>query len=225
MDDPLLQPPSPEFHPSSSTIQLTFVAGTIMNILAVYGSAYGQAEMVVQRLAAALERHGHSVTVHKGNAVPPEVSVRDYDAFILGASIIAGHYQKYVVEFAQRHVALLNERPSVFVSVNGTLPSDVSEWQAASKRYVTQFAAQTGWRPRWTLTVSGALRYTRYGFITRFVMRMISRRRGGPTDTSRDYEFTDWNAVDRFGADLSDALSRDPNAAASDGVPASLAQR
>jgi len=27
---------------------------------------------------------------------------------------------------------------------------------------------------------------------------MITRRNGGPTDTSRDYDFTDWSAVTQF---------------------------
>jgi menaquinone-dependent protoporphyrinogen oxidase len=29
-------------------------------------------------------------------------------------------------------------------------------------------------------------------------MKRIARKEGGPTDTSRDYEYTDWEAVDRF---------------------------
>jgi menaquinone-dependent protoporphyrinogen oxidase len=47
-------------------------------------------------------------------------------------------------------------------------------------------------------TLGGALRYTQYGFLKRFLMKQISRRHNGPTDTSRDYEFTDWQRVDRF---------------------------
>lgn len=38
-------------------------------------------------------------------------------------------------------------------------------------------------------------------------MRAISRSQGGPTDTSREYEFTDWDAVDRFGQALADGLA------------------
>jgi menaquinone-dependent protoporphyrinogen oxidase len=37
-------------------------------------------------------------------------------------------------------------------------------------------------------------------------MKTITRRRGGPTDTSQDYEYTDWDAVDRFAEDLAEAL-------------------
>jgi menaquinone-dependent protoporphyrinogen oxidase len=39
--------------------------------------------------------------------------------------------------------------------------------------------------------VAGALLYRQYGFLTRFVLRMISKQKGGDTDTSRDYEYTD----------------------------------
>jgi menaquinone-dependent protoporphyrinogen oxidase len=33
-------------------------------------------------------------------------------------------------------------------------------------------------------------------------MRRISAKEGGDTDTSRDYEYTDWAAVDRFAREL-----------------------
>jgi menaquinone-dependent protoporphyrinogen oxidase len=29
-------------------------------------------------------------------------------------------------------------------------------------------------------------------------MKRIARKAGAPTDTSRDYQFTDWAALDRF---------------------------
>ena len=38
----------------------------------------------------------------------------------------------------------------------------------------------------------------RYNFLIRFVMKRIARKAGAPTDTSRDYEFTDWSTLDAF---------------------------
>jgi len=35
-------------------------------------------------------------------------------------------------------------------------------------------------------------------------MKAITAREGGPTDTSRDYDFTDWPAVDQFADDAAD---------------------
>jgi menaquinone-dependent protoporphyrinogen oxidase len=44
--------------------------------------------------------------------------------------------------------------------------------------------------------------YSQYGFFLRWIMRMIARRNGEPTDTSRDHDYTDWAAVDRFAQDV-----------------------
>jgi menaquinone-dependent protoporphyrinogen oxidase len=60
------------------------------------------------------------------------------------------------------------------------------------------FVQETGWRPPYVLPVAGALAYSKYNFFIKLIMKTISRMAGGPTDTSRDYEFTDWVALDRF---------------------------
>ncbi len=63
---------------------------------------------------------------------------------------------------------------------------------------IGRFVAETGWAPAHVLPVAGALAYSRYNFLIRFVLKRIARANGAPTDTSRDYEFTDWQAVDNF---------------------------
>jgi menaquinone-dependent protoporphyrinogen IX oxidase len=44
--------------------------------------------------------------------------------------------------------------------------------------------------------------YTKYGFFLRWITMLVSRRKGGPTDMTRDHETTDWDAVDHFASDL-----------------------
>jgi menaquinone-dependent protoporphyrinogen oxidase len=63
---------------------------------------------------------------------------------------------------------------------------------------VEELLAQTGFEPRDVALFGGALAYTRYGWLKRLVMRHISKKEGGATDTSRDWDYTDWEAVDRF---------------------------
>jgi menaquinone-dependent protoporphyrinogen oxidase len=48
--------------------------------------------------------------------------------------------------------------------------------------------------------------YTQYGPVLRWIAKFVSKRRGGPTDTSQDHEFTDWKAVDRFAERLAKAM-------------------
>lgn len=177
-----------------------------MKILAVYGSNFGQAEAVLRRIAATLEGWGNAVVVYKGDAVPAGVAVEDFDAVVIAASIAVGKYQAYMREFVQRNLAALRERPTAFVSVNGANPETDPEWQVEARGYVDAFLEETGWQPRWTATFSGALRFPRYGLVTRLVMKLISRQEGGPTDTSREFEFTDWDHVDRFAAELAEGL-------------------
>jgi menaquinone-dependent protoporphyrinogen oxidase len=52
--------------------------------------------------------------------------------------------------------------------------------------------------------------YTQYGLFLRWIMKRISRRKGGPTDTTRDHDFTDWAAVDRFAERLAEAVPPAP---------------
>jgi menaquinone-dependent protoporphyrinogen oxidase len=37
-------------------------------------------------------------------------------------------------------------------------------------------------------------------------MRAVARREGGSTDTTRDHEYTDWDAVNRFADQIVDAV-------------------
>jgi menaquinone-dependent protoporphyrinogen oxidase len=74
--------------------------------------------------------------------------------------------------------------------------------RAQTMEIVDKLLVDTGWHPRRVELVAGALPYTRYNFLIRFVMRQIAKKEGGDTDTSRDYEYTDWNAVERFAVEF-----------------------
>jgi menaquinone-dependent protoporphyrinogen oxidase len=59
-------------------------------------------------------------------------------------------------------------------------------------------------------SVAGRLAYTQYSLVTRWLMRRIARKEHAPTDTSRDYELTDWTALEgdtrQFGQDVRDCV-------------------
>jgi len=50
------------------------------------------------------------------------------------------------------------------------------------------------------VSFAGALLYSRYNPFLRVLMRLFSAAAGGDTQTSRDYDYTDWAAVERFAA-------------------------
>jgi menaquinone-dependent protoporphyrinogen oxidase len=188
------------------------------NILLVYGTAYGQTARITQRIALVLTDAGHTVTVQRGDLLPPDLSLGEYNAFFVAASVLFGRHQRYIRSFVRSHVARLNAAPSAFVSVCGAAAGSAPEGAGPPQGYVDKFLRETGWRPWATRSFAGALPYTRYGPFVRWMMRMISRRTGRPTDASRDYDFTDWEAVDRFARELAETLAV-PGPASGAGAP------
>jgi menaquinone-dependent protoporphyrinogen oxidase len=80
--------------------------------------------------------------------------------------------------------------------------------RSPSERKFENFEQQTGWRPVQIGLFSGALLYRQYGFLKRLMMkRIVSSKPGNlSTDTSRDHEYTEWDAVERFAEDFLNRL-------------------
>jgi menaquinone-dependent protoporphyrinogen oxidase len=175
-------------------------------ILVVYGSKYGQTERVAGRIAGVLRDAGHVVDIHRGDQLPDGLPLGDYDGFLVAASVLMGRHQKYIREFVRRYAILLNEAPSAFVSVCGAAGGDPPQAQA----YIDALLRETGWHPTLVRSFTGAVAYTRYGWWFRWYLKLISRRKGLPTDTSRDWDFTEWNEVEQFAGEVARRLSSPP---------------
>jgi menaquinone-dependent protoporphyrinogen oxidase len=67
---------------------------------------------------------------------------------------------------------------------------------------IGRFLSRTGWHPRMTKPVAGALLYTRYNPFMRWIMKRIVQKGGGDTDTSRDYEYTNWDDLRAFAGEF-----------------------
>jgi len=74
----------------------------------------------------------------------------------------------------------------------------MEEEHREAEKLTNEFLGQTGWKPLMITQIAGALKYTEYDFFKRLIMKMISKREGRTTDTSQDYEYTDWDAVKKF---------------------------
>ncbi len=165
-------------------------------ILIVYGTRYGQTARIVQRIARVLTTQGCDVTTVRGDAPGPGLGLDAYDGLVVGASLIAGHYQRYVERWIRRHSNALPGLPSLFVAVSGSAASADPEERVQAGAIMETFLAKVGWRPDATASVGGAIAYTRYNPLLRWMMKRISAKEGGPTDTSRDHELTDWDQVE-----------------------------
>jgi menaquinone-dependent protoporphyrinogen oxidase len=169
-----------------------------MHILIIYGSVEGQTHKIAERIAEVLRNQGQQVTTLSGERVPADFSLDQYDAAIVGGAIYIGKYPKYIKTFVSRYRDRLNSIPSAFYTVCMGIRSQRPESREEALQFGPNFFAETGWQPKLSATFAGAVKYTQYNFITRFIMKRISKKEGGSTDTSRDHEYTDWASVERF---------------------------
>ena len=171
-------------------------------ILIVHASRYGQTAKIADRMAAVLHAEGVDGVVMRAEQVPITIDLTAFSGVILAAPVIVEGHPKSARRFVLRHRATLDSRPTAFVSVSGTAAGKELRHLLACERMIERFLKLTDWQPSRTLSVAGAFSYTKYGPIVKWVMKRIAKLEGAPTDTSRDWEFTDWHTVDMFAIDF-----------------------
>lgn len=171
----------------------------MVRILIVYGSTHGHTAKVAAALANALRRQ--SATVDVFNAAITARRPDEYHAVIVAASVHGGAYQTTVQHWVRSHASVLNGKTTAFVSVClGVLQRDPNV-QREVEANVRRFTEAVAWKPTVVKQVAGALLYTRYNWFLGWTMKRIVAKAGGDTDTTRDYEYTDWQDLRAF-ADL-----------------------
>ncbi len=175
------------------------------SILIAYGTTEGQTAKIAQHISAHLEQLGHAAqTVLAGETIDKDLA--GYDVVAVGASMHEGRYQREVRRFVKAHRAALGATRTAFFSVSLGAASDDPQEQARVEKVIGEFCSSCDWTPTVTRSFAGALRYTQYSWLKRQVMLHIVTKEGGPTDTSQDFEYTNWDEVSRFADELVEPL-------------------
>jgi menaquinone-dependent protoporphyrinogen oxidase len=175
------------------------------NVLVVYASGYGQSERIAQRIATVLGEGGHRAVLRSVDAPGVAAAIGEADAVVLGGSIRRGRHARALEIAAAGNAAAIAARPNAFFSVSLSA-AGTAEQVANARRCVDKFIARTHWQPGGIALFGGALPYSKYNPWLRLVMRFIVRMAHGDTDASRDYDYTDWAAVERFARDFAVTL-------------------
>lgn len=183
-----------------------------MSILVCYATGEGQTAKVARHVAETLRAAGHDPTVLDVGNVSDPLDLESYDGVLLGASIHVGTHQDELVRFAREHRETLATRPNGFVQVCMSAASDDPERAADAHRYVDEFREATGWDPDLVGVFAGAFRFSQYGLFKRRFMKRIAADATGDTDTARDYEYTDWDAVTAFAEEFAALVDGDADA-------------
>lgn len=184
-----------------------------------YATCEGHTRRIAEHIVPELRAKQVDVDVYDVNLLSSLIDWSRYVTACVAASVHIGHHERGMIAFVKCNREDLARLGAVFLSV--TLSEAGAEDPQAPKerrgqaaadaqRMIDVFIEETGWRPARALPVAGALAYSRYNFIIKFLMKRIARKAGAPTDTSRDYEFTDWAALDRFVGETIQTADRSP---------------
>jgi menaquinone-dependent protoporphyrinogen oxidase len=193
-----------------------------MKAAVFFATREGQTAKIAEHIAIDLRAHGIDVDVLNVRHGTARIDWTAYALGFVAASVHAEHHEREMIRFVRSYRDRLEQLGAIFISVTMSEagaedPAATAERRqqgaADAQRMIDVFIKETGWKPERCLPVAGALMYTRYNFLVRFVMKRISRKQGGPTDTSRDYEFTDWHGLDRFVEDVVGAKLKTPTLA------------
>jgi menaquinone-dependent protoporphyrinogen oxidase len=173
----------------------------------LYATREGHTRRIAEHVAADLRVRGLHPEVENLREKAAAINLRDYSGVILAASVHAGEHESEMVKFVKAHRAELEAIPAAFLSITlseagaervDATPLEHAGFVADVEKTIGQFFEETGWHAQRVKPVAGALLYTRYNVLLRFLMKRIARKSGGSTDTSRDHVYTDWQALDQF---------------------------
>ena len=128
-------------------------------------------------------------------------NIKDYDTVVIGASIRYGKYREEIFEFIKENEELLNSKDNAFFSVNVVARKE-NKSKPETNPYLIKFLNKISWQPKILDVFAGKIDYPKYKFLDKYAIKFIMWITKGPTDTSKVYEFTDWNRVKSFAEKL-----------------------
>jgi menaquinone-dependent protoporphyrinogen oxidase len=173
------------------------------NILVAYASKHGQTAKIASRIATVLASRGHRVEIREA---PEREDIDRADAVVLGAPIYYGRPSRALRRMLVRHRNTLQLRTTALFTVCLTEAGSDEHAKHEVRRIVDALEERTAFRPDEAAVFAGALSYRDYNPIVRAIMKRIAATVGANTDTSRDWEYTDWGRVETFALRLADRV-------------------
>lgn len=169
------------------------------HILLLYQSTDGQTRRITERLAVQCDAHASTQVIDLDTLQPDAVNalLASQDVVVVGASIRHNRYQPQVAQFFKAHQRILQSKKTAFFSVNATA-FRADKNSVESNPYVKKLIKTIAWRPDLLAVFAGRVAYPEYSFFNRLTIWLIMLRLGGPRDTSRAHELTNWDKVDDF---------------------------
>jgi len=166
-----------------------------MKKIFIYSSSNGQSLKICETLNE--EKDSLILNIERLNSV----NLDNFDQIIIGASVKYGDHNKKIYNFVKNNKILLKRKKTVFFSVNATARKSEKNTPNTNP-YIIKFLKKTNWKPDHIGVFAGKIDFPNYNFLEKYIIKFIMWITNGPTDTTKTYEFTDWNAVKKFSREI-----------------------
>ncbi len=176
-------------------------------VLVLYATREGQTRSIAEHVAQYLVARGLEARVEDVENPIESIDPAHFRAVVLAASVNHGSHARDMISFVKAHREALSRVPMAFLSVSLAAASAEDQRQSGARhartsaevaRATQEFLERTELRPDRILPVAGALLYSDYGRLVRFVMQRIPQDCELEGGTSHDFEYAAWARVDRF---------------------------
>ena len=165
-------------------------------ILLTYSTVDGHTKTICEKILSYSETSQVDIL-----PIDSSINIKDYDTVVIGASIRYGKYREEIFEFIKENEELLNSKNNAFFSVNVVARKE-NKNKPETNPYLIKFLNKISWQPKILDVFAGKIDYPKYKFLDKYAIKFIMWITKGPTDTSKVYEFTDWNRVKSFAEKL-----------------------
>ena len=172
-------------------------------ILVLYATREGQTEKIAKVITHQLEKSGADAVLVNVSDIERSVQLSNFDLLVFGASVHEGVIERSMQDFINSHAGLIGQKERSFFLVSLSAAEKDHEvrdtWLSDVEKKIT---ARLQVPFDQMEMIAGALKYTQYNWLTRFFMKRIVGNVGGDTDTSKDFEYTDWKQVETYASKL-----------------------
>ena len=165
-------------------------------ILLTYSTVDGHTKTICEKILSYSETSQVDIL-----PIDSSINIKDYDTVVIGASIRYGKYREEIFEFIKENEDLLNSKDNAFFSVNVVARKE-NKNKPETNPYLIKFLNKISWQPKILDVFAGKIDYPKYKVRDKYAIKFIMWITKGPTDTSKVYEFTDWNRVKSFAEKL-----------------------
>ena len=170
-----------------------------MKILIIYSSTDGHTKKICEVIKENLINKGELHLTSIENVF--ETNVQFYDYIIIGASIRYGKHNRKVFDFIEKNLNIIEKKKNAFFSVNVVARKNEKNTPETNP-YIKKFLSKTRWKPKKLGVFAGKVDYPNYSFLNKQIIRFIMFITKGPIDTSKSFEFTNWDNVKKFAQEI-----------------------